>query len=87
MSSDSINQIFPTLRILPVDKLLPHERCDPLRVLALEERLVIDHVLHNPPVVAALQDVQGNYIVLDGANRTRAFLTFWYRLSDRMSLD
>jgi hypothetical protein len=75
MSSDSINQIFPTLRILPVDKLLPHERCDPLRVLALEERLAIDHVLHNPPVVAALQDVHGNYIVLDGANRTRAFQT------------
>lgn len=69
------NPTFPTLRIVPVEKLVPHERCDTARALSLEERLIADGVLRNPPIVAPLQDTQGGYVVLDGANRTNALKT------------
>ncbi|RIK42937.1 MAG: hypothetical protein DCC55_07245 [Chloroflexi bacterium] len=60
-----------SLRVVPVDKLLPHEHHDPQRVSRLAERIVADGLLANPPVVAALED--DRYIVLDGATRVTAF--------------
>jgi hypothetical protein len=67
------NSKFPTLRILPVDSLVPHEQCDLNRALSLEERLKEDGVLCNPPVVTPLQDEKDQCVVLDGANRKNAF--------------
>ncbi|HBG74714.1 MAG: hypothetical protein A2X25_11825 [Chloroflexi bacterium GWB2_49_20] len=75
MNTPSKNPTFPSLRILPVDRLVPHEKCDELRTLSLIERLKAEKILRNPPIVAPMQDAQGNYVVLDGANRTRAFQT------------
>ena len=63
---------LPDLRMLPTDKLVPHEDCDPRRVERLSQRLQEEGVLKNPPVVAPLPD-SDNYVVLDGANRALAF--------------
>lgn len=63
---------FPTLKIVPIEKLIPHELFDTTRTIALHNRLLEDGVLRNPPVVAPLQGDMGNYMVLDGANRTNA---------------
>jgi hypothetical protein len=64
---------LPDLRIVPADKLVPHEDCDPRRVARLSERLREDGILKNPPVVAAIPDSDA-YVVLDGANRALAFV-------------
>jgi phosphoglycerate dehydrogenase-like enzyme len=65
-----------SLRVAPVEKLLPHEHHNPQRVARLAERIVADGVLANPPVVAALSD--DRYIVLDGATRVTAFRQLGY---------
>ena len=64
--------IFPTLRIVPINKLVPHEHSGTARTNALQNRLMSEGVLRNPPIVFPLQGVMGNYMVLDGANRTHA---------------
>ncbi|MGD2155354.1 MAG: ParB N-terminal domain-containing protein [Anaerolineales bacterium] len=64
---------LPTLKILPVAQLLPHEQHDQQRVLPLIKSLDSDGFLRNPPVVTPLSDDQARYVVLDGANRTAAF--------------
>ena len=63
---------LPDLRMLPAEKLIPHEDCDPRRVDRLRQRLSEDGILKNPPVAAPIpgSDV---YVVLDGANRALAF--------------
>ena len=63
---------LPDLRMLPTDKLIPHEDCDPRRVERLSQRLQEEGVLKNPPIVAAIPDSDA-YVVLDGANRAQAF--------------
>jgi hypothetical protein len=79
--------VLPDLRVLPVERLLPHEEHDPRRVARLAERLGQEGLLKNPPVVAAISgaaipgaaihgaDIPGSecYAVLDGANRSLAF--------------
>jgi hypothetical protein len=67
MSSD-----LPTLRILPTQKLVPHEWHDEQRSRPLVERLRASGVLRNPPIVTPFDDDSGRYMVLDGANRTSA---------------
>lgn len=64
---------LPDLRIVPVDRLVPHERHDEHRMGPLAARLKGQGVLRNPPIVAPLP-VPGEerYVVLDGANRTEA---------------
>jgi hypothetical protein len=64
---------LPDLRIMPVEKLLPHEDCDPRRVERLGQRIRAEGILKNPPIVAAIPD-SDLYVVLDGANRALAFL-------------
>jgi len=64
---------LPALRILPVEKLVPHERHDEQRSKPLIERLRASRVLRNPPVVTPFADNSGRYMVLDGANRSAAF--------------
>lgn len=57
------------LKFVPLDALLVHEEVDPLRVKRLQEALVQDGRLRNPPIVAAHED---RYIVLDGVTRVTA---------------
>ncbi len=64
---------IPDLRIVPTDKLVPHELHDRQRSEPLIENLRQEAVLKNPPVVAAPQSPSTDiYIVLDGANRVLA---------------
>ena len=65
---------LPDLRILSVEKLVPHEDCDPRRVARLSERLMEDGILKNPPIVASIPSSEA-YVVLDGANRALAFVS------------
>ncbi len=60
---------LPTLRILPVDRLILHEDHDLQRTLPLVNRLRAQGILRNPPIVMPLTDGSGRYMVLDGANR------------------
>jgi len=64
---------LPDLRIVPVDRLVPHERHDERRSGPLKVRLRGQGVLRNPPIVTPLSSSgPERYVVLDGANRTAA---------------
>ncbi len=63
---------LPFLAVLPIDKLLLHERHDQQRSPHLLESLRSSGVLRNPPIVAPLHDRTGRYMVLDGAHRVQA---------------
>ena len=65
------------LRVVPVNKLIPHEYHNPQRVTRLARRLSTAGVLANPPLVVALPDNE-QYMVLDGATRTMAFQQLGY---------
>ena len=58
------------LRIVPADKVIPHEAFDQKRVDRLKSRLEHERYLKNPPIVMPADD--GRYVVLDGATRTTA---------------
>jgi hypothetical protein len=64
---------LPKLEMLSTDSLVLHEDCDPRRVDKLCQRLREDGHLIHPPVVVALPETD-RYVVLDGANRTMAFV-------------
>lgn len=64
---------LPTLRILPVSALVPHEWHDDQRAWPLIEGLRASGLLRNPPIVTPFEDGSGRYMVLDGANRSTAF--------------
>lgn len=66
----------PDLKIVPIDKILPHEEHDPQRSAPLIERLRDAELFTNPPIVAPMGD--GNYVVMDGANRTFSFRDLGY---------
>jgi phosphoglycerate dehydrogenase-like enzyme len=57
------------LRIVPLEKVLPHESVDPRRVKRLAGRLAEDGTLSNPPIVVEIDD---HYVILDGATRITA---------------
>jgi phosphoglycerate dehydrogenase-like enzyme len=59
------------LRLVPTDKVFPHERFHPARVERLKRRLTQDGRLVNPPIVAEMSG--GRYVVLDGATRVTSF--------------
>jgi len=63
---------LPDLRILPLDRLVPHERTDPRRVNPLLARIRQEDVLRNPPIVAPFGNGEDLFVVLDGANRVTA---------------
>ena len=63
---------LPRLEILPLGQLILHEDHDYQRTLPLVNRLRSAGILRNPPIVMALQDQSGRYVVLDGANRVTA---------------
>jgi phosphoglycerate dehydrogenase-like enzyme len=58
------------LRVVPLDRVHPHENVDAKRVNRLADRLHQDGRLSNPPIVTEVGD--GTYMVLDGATRTAA---------------
>lgn len=58
-----------TLRIVSADDVILHEGQDPLVIGQLAQRLKVDGMLRNPPLVA---EADRRYIVLDGATRTGA---------------
>ncbi len=58
-----------SLRVVPTDRVLPHENVDSRRVNKLAARLEADGILSNPPIVIETGD---HYVVLDGATRTTA---------------
>jgi hypothetical protein len=60
---------LPTLKILPIDRLILHEEHDMQRTLPLVTKLRAQGILRNPPIVMPLTDGSGRYMVLDGANR------------------
>ena len=60
---------LPTLRILPLEKMILHEDHDNQRTLPLVEKLRAQGIMRNPPIVMPLNDGSDRYMVLDGANR------------------
>lgn len=69
---------FPTIKIIPLNKLVPHEYHDDQRALPLAERLKSSGVLSNPPMVMPFNDGTDRYMVLDGSNRTAALTQMSY---------
>lgn len=59
-----------SLRVVPLNLILPHENYDPQRVGGLVEHLRVAESLVNPPVVIPSGKF---YVVLDGATRIEAF--------------
>jgi phosphoglycerate dehydrogenase-like enzyme len=57
------------VRVVPADKVIPHELVDHRRVERLATRLQNDGILANPPIV---MESSGYYVVLDGATRVTA---------------
>lgn len=68
----------PELRVVRVDKLLPHEDHDHQRSLPLMEQLQTTEVFINPPIVTPIEGGDA-YLVLDGANRCHSFKQLNYR--------
>lgn len=64
-----------SLRVVPLDKVIPHENTDPRRVERLASRLAKDNLLANPPIVV---DAGDHYVVLDGATRVKALQQLGY---------
>lgn len=61
---------MPQLRVIPLDRIRPHEEVDPLRVDRLAPRLEGEGIQLNP-IIATKHD-SGDYVLLDGATRTEA---------------
>lgn len=64
---------LPELDIVPLYSLQPHEYIEEHRVEDLRRHLEQDNFLRNPPVVMPLDEIQTQYVVLDGASRMAAF--------------
>lgn len=67
MTTDTNNTF--SLRVLPLERVIPHEQTDPERVAQLIKALQRDTKLKNPLIVT---EWQGHYVVLDGATRVTA---------------
>jgi hypothetical protein len=63
---------LPHLQIIATSKLHPHELPDEQRAGPLAKSIRRDRVLRNPPIVLPIEDQDGEYVVLDGANRVTA---------------
>jgi len=72
------SELRPDLRLVRTERVRFHEHPERGRTLRLVERIGGDGVLRNPPIVAEMQD--GNYLLLDGANRVSAFQELGYSL-------
>ncbi len=70
MFSNPISVPPPTLRIVHVDDILPHEKSDGQRSLPLMERIKRAEYFTNPPLVGELKN--GGYVLMDGSNRHKS---------------
>lgn len=66
----------PDLRVVPTDSLKAHEEHDTQRSAPLIESIKNARYMINPPLVAPMGD--GNYVILDGANRAYCFDALGY---------
>ncbi len=76
MNSNPPSAPPPDLRILPTARLRAHEEHDSQRSQPLVERLRREQFVINPPIVAPMDN--GEYVILDGANRCYAFAELGY---------
>lgn len=73
MSRDEqLDTLSIDLRIIPTNTLLSHEEHDRQRYAPLIRHLKADGCLKNPPIVTPSGLDDGNYVMLDGANRIYA---------------
>ena len=70
------SEFIPDLQLVPTVKVRFHEHPERNRTLRLVERVKKERFLRNPPIVADMGD--GEYLLLDGANRVSAFLELEY---------
>jgi len=70
------SELIPNLQLIPLHRLRFHEHTERRRTLRVMERIRTECVLRNPPIVADLPD--GNFLLLDGANRATAFQELGY---------
>ncbi len=68
LESVDVENILP-LKVVAMSDIFPHESIDQKRVDRLKGRLDGEGLLVNPPIVT---EVEGRYMVLDGATRTAA---------------
>ncbi|MCO5192861.1 MAG: hypothetical protein M9930_06180 [Anaerolineae bacterium] len=67
-ATTDIEPILP-LRIVPSERVFPHELFDQKRVDRLAKRMEMERILKNPPIV---METEQGYMVLDGATRSTA---------------
>lgn len=72
----SADELLPDLQLVPTQRIRFHEALERRRTHRLVERLKAEARLRNPPIVATIPD--GDYLLLDGANRVSAFLELGY---------
>jgi len=63
---------IPKIEIVPINKILFHEREDPERVSRLKEKIKVDGHLKNPVVVCRVKKNASKYLLLDGIHRVSA---------------
>lgn len=62
---------FPKLRIIPIDKLILHEKAEPRRIERLVQRVKKDGYFKNPIIVADFNE-GSKFLVLDGVHRVKS---------------
>jgi len=72
----SASELRPYLRLVPTASIRFHEQPEPSRTSKLMERIRQEATLRNPPIVASMSN--GDYLLLDGANRVTAFRDLKY---------
>lgn len=78
-TDDSTPQVRPpVLRIVELDRVLPHEEHDVQRSEPLMRRIEASGIWLHPPLVTPLPDVDHMYVVLDGANRCHSLKHLGY---------
>ena len=70
------SEFIPNLQLVPTEKVRFHEHAERNRTLRLMERVKTERFLRNPPIVADMGN--GDYLLLDGANRVSAFRELEY---------
>ncbi len=76
MNTTTINAPTPNLQIIELERIHPHEPHDEQRARPLLESIRRAEYLTNPPIVARAPD--GDYVLLDGANRHYCFRALGY---------
>lgn len=67
----SASEVRPYLALVPTASIRFHEQPEPHRTSRLMDRIRTEALLRNPPIVASMNN--GDYLLLDGANRVTAF--------------